>query len=291
MPLEEAKLKELTQEHQPSLIASSQRIVNSAASKQNDKLPHPRAQHVSSQDVRNKTITRQFARGFVKCGDCAKPRVIYSETAPRRMVPSIVDGRIPTFEEETACQALAEETLKEACTSLTFVCGAMLYDTGHPFKDVFITQPTLACADHVEPFFYSLGARARCGLSDKLCCFCAEGEADGPDEELQKMFTTVLPVCSACLSKGAKIPVRHAIRNSSQRASRAAIQAQRKAKRDARAVATEVHPPQEDVEEGIAPEALEVPREEVELTASTSRRGRGRGRGHVARGRSGLGRS
>ena len=76
MPLEEAKLKELTQEHQPSLIASSQRIVNSAASKQNDKLPHPRAQHVSSQDVRNKTITRAFAKGFVKCGNFGKPRVI-----------------------------------------------------------------------------------------------------------------------------------------------------------------------------------------------------------------------
>jgi hypothetical protein len=126
MPLEEAKIKELTQEHQPSLIASSQRIVNSTSSKHNDKLPHLRARRVSSQDVHNKTITRQFARGF-----------------------------------------------------------AMV----------------------------------------------------------------------------------------------------------AMEVATEVHPPQEDVEEGIAPEALEVPREEVELTASTSRRGRGRGRGHIAKGRSGLGRS
>ena len=53
----------------------------------------------------------------------------------------------------------------------------------------------------------------------------------------------------------------------------------------------EVHPPQEDMEEGIALEALEVSHEEVEMAASTSRRGRQRGRGHVARGRSGLGRS
>ena len=150
MPLEQAELKDLTQKHQPSLIASSQGIMNSAASKQNEMPPHPRAQYVSSQDVRSNTITRAFARGFAKYGDCAKPKVIYSDTAPGIMVPSIVDGRIPTFEEETACQ---HETLKEACTPFTFVCGAMLYDTGHPFKDVFITQPTLACADHVEPFF------------------------------------------------------------------------------------------------------------------------------------------
>ena len=68
------------------------------------------------------------------------------------MVPPIVDGRTPTLEEETTCQALAEKAFKEACTSLTFVCGAMLYDTGHHFKNVFITQSTLTCGDHVEPF-------------------------------------------------------------------------------------------------------------------------------------------
>jgi hypothetical protein len=99
-------------------------------------------------------VTRATSRGFVKCGDCAKPRVIYSDTAPRRMVPPIVDGRTPTLEEETAWQALVEETCKEACNSLTFVCGAMLYDTWHPFKNVFITQSSLTCGDHVEPFFY-----------------------------------------------------------------------------------------------------------------------------------------
>jgi hypothetical protein len=30
-----------------------------------------------------------------------------NDTAPRRMVPPIVDGRIPTLEEETTCHALA----------------------------------------------------------------------------------------------------------------------------------------------------------------------------------------
>ncbi len=199
--------------------------------------PHPRAQHVSGQDVRNKSITRAFARGFVTCGDCDKPRVIYSDTAPSRMLPLVVDGRVPTIEEEIACQASAAETFKEACASNMYVCGAGLYDSGHPFKDVFITQPTLTCADHIEPFFYTLGVRARGGLSEMLCCFCASGQADVTDVELSKLFSTVLPVCQTCITGGAKIPVRTAIRNSQQRASRATIVAQRKAKRDAQSIA------------------------------------------------------
>ena len=162
----------------------------------------------------------------------------------------------------------------------------MLYDTGHPFKEVFITHTSLTCVDHVEPFFYSMGLRARCGMSEKMCCFCAVGEADAPDEELEKLFTTVLPVCRSCLSDGAKIPVRHAIRNSAQRHAQAAVRAQREAKSDAHASTRQVHIPQEEIAQGIAPEALEVhmTHEEMETTASTSWRGRGRGRGNVARG-------
>ncbi len=41
------------------------------------------------------------------CGDYGKPRVIYSDNAPSRMLPLVVDGRVPTMEEEIACQALA----------------------------------------------------------------------------------------------------------------------------------------------------------------------------------------
>jgi hypothetical protein len=200
MPLELVRLQEWTPQHQPSLIASAQRSANAAAARHaNDIQPHSRAQHVSGQDFRNKAITRAFARGFVACGDCDKPRVIYIDTTPRRMAPLVVNGRVPTIEEETACQALAEEACKEACASVLYVCGAGLYDSGHPFKDIFTTQPTLTCADHIEPFFFTLGIRARCGLSDMMCCFCASGQAARTDAELSNLFTTVLPVCQACL--------------------------------------------------------------------------------------------
>ena len=77
MLLELARLEKWLQKFQPSLIASAQRVANTAARNIAIKRPHPRAQHVSGQDDRNNSITRAFAMGFVTCGDCDKPRVIY----------------------------------------------------------------------------------------------------------------------------------------------------------------------------------------------------------------------
>jgi hypothetical protein len=266
MPLELARLQEFNTRHQPSLISRSQRRTFTA-SRAGEKPPHRRAQNITGQDYGNKTIKRNTARGFVKCGDCAKPRVIYSDTAPSRMVPLDCDGRVPSLEEEVSCQALVSEALNEACSSTTFVCGANLYDTTHPFREVFITQGTLTCADPIEPHFYTLSSRMRRGITDKVCCFCGEEQDEGLDDELKKLFMTVLPVCQACIADGAKIPVRHAIRNATQRAARVAVDAERKARREAQSSA-EVQPPQQ----------------EVEVTANATS-GRGRGRSNGTRGR------
>jgi hypothetical protein len=143
MPLELVRLQEWTPQHQPTLIAIVYKSDNSAVARHaNDIQPHPRTQHVFGQDFRNKAITRAFARRFVTCGDCDEPRVIYSDTASRRLVPLVVHGRVPTIEEETACQALVEEAFKEACASDTYAYGSGLYDSGHPFKYDFTTKPT-----------------------------------------------------------------------------------------------------------------------------------------------------
>jgi hypothetical protein len=88
------------------------------------------------------SITRAHARGFLPYGNCDKPRLIYSDSVPRRMVPLVVSRRVSTVEVERTCQALAEETLKEACASHACVRGAGLYDSGRPFKDVFIITPS-----------------------------------------------------------------------------------------------------------------------------------------------------
>jgi len=271
MPLELARREEFTARHQPALISHSQRSTNSAR-KVVDKPPHPRAQNISGQDSGNKIIKRNTAQGFVKCGDCSKPRVIYSDTALSRMVPPNVDGRVLSTEEETSCQVLVAETFSEACTSTTLVYGAYLYDIGHPFREVFITQGALTCADPIEPHFFTLSARLRCGLTEKMCCFCDEYKDQGPDEELTKLFMAFLPVCQACIAVGAKIVVRHAIRNGAQRADRVAPDTDRRARRDAQS--------------GAEAERLE---KEIETTTNAIPR-RGRARGNKTRGRGKRGR-
>ncbi len=124
--------------------------------------------------------------------------------------------------------------------------------------------------------------------------FDAEGEADKSDVELEKIFTTILPVCRACQSDDGWMPKsRVDMPYVTRHNDLLKFRAHRKAKRDAHAAVTELHPPQEDIVQVIAPEALEVQLslEEMETTASTSRFGIGGGRGiNVARVRSTEGR-
>ncbi len=48
------------------------------------------------------------------------------------------------------------------------------------------------------------------------------------DEELKRLFLTVLPVCSVWIAKGAKIPVRQRIDNAEALTTRAVVQAARR---------------------------------------------------------------
>jgi len=95
------------------------------------------------------------------------------------MVPPNVDGRMPSMKEEISRKVLDAEAFSEACASTTFGCGADLYNTGHPLREVYITQGALTCADPIEPHFYNLSAHIRCGLTEKVCCFCGEEQDQG----------------------------------------------------------------------------------------------------------------
>jgi hypothetical protein len=85
----------LTTQYKPSLVAISQRNVTSAAAKTNERPPHQRAHNLYCQDFRNKTIARDNVIQIAECGDCAELLVIYSDTAPKRMLPLVVDGLAP----------------------------------------------------------------------------------------------------------------------------------------------------------------------------------------------------
>ena len=267
MPLDQAMQCTFSDEHQPSKVARLQRrgpaTARSAARPRAQ--PHPRAQDIVGQDTGNKLVSRQLARGVVQCKDCLKPRLVYSATAPNRMVPPVVEGVTPTNEQIKDCQDMAQQVLQDCLTSSTYICGAPILDEEHPFHGVFVTQMTLGCHDAVEPYYYSTTPSRLGEFSQTLCCFCACQDAT-VDDELCSLFRTVLPVCEECISQGALIPVRYATRNSAARSARAAVAAERRARRS-EAAAT-----------GSNSEA------------PTPSRRRGRGRGYRGRGR-GRGRS
>jgi len=100
-------------------------------------------------------------------------------------------------------------------------------------------------------------------------------------------------VCQACLNDGAKISVRHAIRNYAQRASRDVVDVQRKAKRDAQSIASrdaEDEQPQSVKAEVRHHQDNQQPPEEIESIASVlARCGRARGN-NISLGRGGRGR-
>ena len=78
----------------------------------------------------------------------------------------------------------------------------------------------------------------------------------------------VLPVCQSCITIGANIPMRHAIRNVAQRAACVVVDVERRARRDAQS--------------GAEVERL---REEIETTTNAiPRRGGARGNGIRGRG-------
>ena len=241
MPLHQARAEAFTDCHQPSIISRQTRrgkhntlripgnpteLVMGRPRKQ----PHPRAQEMITMNQNNDLVKRHLVRGVVHCKDCCKPRVIYSATAPSRMVPhAVVDGQVPSPEDVHACQVMAKQVLMDACSSPLYVCGSTALDHDHAFSSVFVTQEELTCADHIEAFFYTATPSSRQQLSVKLCCFCAleDGEVD---DELSKLYRTVLPVCQQCLGEGALIPVRYAQRIAASRAARATIQAEREAR-------------------------------------------------------------
>ena len=215
MALEEARLHPFSDNHQPSI---EQRATTKRKTTAKQLVAaHPRAIEIHGQDVANKLVHRHLARAVVRCADCGKPRVIYSASAPNRMVPPTIDDRVPTHEEVEECRIMAKQVLQDCCLSPTFLCGAPVLGPDHPMASVFQTQSTLSCSDPIEPFFYTCSGIARSNLNNRLCAICADQEGD-IDDELKALFRTVLLVCTTCVSKGALIPVRYAARNAEARA-------------------------------------------------------------------------
>ena len=145
-----------TDEHRPSLQKQGSRTVEA-----------------KKQRCCRALFTAQRVRQVVKCGECAKPRCIYSQTT------------LPT-----ADMAL----LTSALSDVEYSCGSPFLPDGHPLRGEVFVRMVLRCMDTVELAYYL------CKLNlPGVCCYCANDDASKP-QEFQAKYFTVLPICQACQS-------------------------------------------------------------------------------------------
>ena len=118
-------------------------------------------------------FTAQRVRGVVDCGECAKPRCIFSKNA---LAP------------------LELTELFSAVHDTDYTCGSPLLPDNHPLAGKVFVRTTLRCQDTVELAYYS----SKLNLPG-ICCYCTNESASRPQEFLAQFFT-VLPICGACQS-------------------------------------------------------------------------------------------
>ena len=119
-------------------------------------------------------------RGTIKCGECLKPRCIYSNAKLTRQ------------------EELELVTVKE---SNVYTCGASLF----PRESCgIVVREALVCTSLIESQYYS----ATLVHFPPVCYYCGLGEESLVDseeiQELKQMYAIVLPICFVCLSDGKK---------------------------------------------------------------------------------------
>lgn len=117
----------------------------------------------------------QNARGVVVCTDCEKPRVIYSRH-------KLTDRQ--------------QMSLSLAMSEYDYTCGSILLPPSNTMFKTVMCRTGITCETPIQLPFYSSGL----GKLD-LCCYCASDDGEY-DQDLRKIYMTVLPVCRECLQKG-----------------------------------------------------------------------------------------
>jgi hypothetical protein len=171
MSFEEAQVLPFTFEQQPALKATSLRI--DAATKKEavarSKLGAVRVATTLSHNItklKNKTAFKiaiaARVRGVMDCKSCLKPRCIYSQSDVSQMKPTLLlvtsdnpSNIIPRMrkEEMQAYRFVAKDMLHDATESPIFICGMITLDPDDPFSTIFLCDPSLACATHIEADF------------------------------------------------------------------------------------------------------------------------------------------
>ena len=209
MSMEQASQKPFTDEHQPSVKHRAANRSRGAAT------GGVAIANRGSRSGQNKMYHSNYVRGVVECKDCLKPRVLFSITAPSRMVPCAEVGEsAPTPRDIARCREYALHQLEVAQESEIYTCGMQPFDSDHPFHDVIYARKELLCSDPMEVEYYNHTKQKAAWFDENLCAYCAGVNGEGfIDKELLGEWKSLLPVCQSCRDEGAPPLVRSKKRN------------------------------------------------------------------------------
>jgi hypothetical protein len=271
-----ARLTPITAAHQPSMAKRKAAIlptIGGTADHMPRAAPAQPQRHVGAVESRFDTIKYGKIRATVKCLFCKRPRCIYSDTAPSRMLPSTIEGEeLMNPAAVKACRKMAVEVLHEAAAAPIYLCGMQPLDESHPFHGVFVTREQLDCDSPMEFEYYKCTQKNASWLNIKLCGHCGREEGE-LDKDACEEFKSVLQVCLTCGGAGALPLVR-----TKRAMGSAKLEAAKKAAARAAKAAT--------------PSSSTLPAPAVTSDAAPTGKGRGRGKGRAegGRGRRGRGR-
>ena len=209
MSMEQASQQPFTDEHQPSVKHRAANRSRGAAT------GGVAIANRGSRSGQNKMYHSNYVRGVVECKDCLKPRVLFSLTAPSRMVPCAEEGEsAPTPGDIARCREYALHQLEVAQESEIYTCGMQPFDSDHPFHEVIYARKELLCSDPMEVEYYTHTKQKAAWFDENLCAYCAGVNGEGfIDKELLGEWKSLLPVCQSCRDEGAPPLVRSKKRN------------------------------------------------------------------------------
>ena len=132
-------------------------------------------------DKTNKKLLSQSGkvRAILRCGDCSKPRCLFSETALSTAEKSMITDLEPDF-----------------------TCGSMLFPPASQYHSSIVVRVNLSCVDNIEPQYYS----ATLVKFPPVCCRCGAPEETLFEDELvrdlKQRKQVVRPICFLCRSEG-----------------------------------------------------------------------------------------
>lgn len=168
-------------------------------------------------------------RTTVTCGDCGKPRGVYSQSAFRTLRTDLTKkGHPKSYLDEQLDLALYDDS--------TFTCGADPFQLEHPLSSIILTNTELQCSSPIERALYeALDAQQKWDgsrFSFNLCAACGTNEV--PPERCEQLDCGEstgcfaewkhLPLCAPCSDAGiALIAIDHSKGKKTQVAAKRAM--------------------------------------------------------------------